>query len=111
MSTAGSVRNVSETSSYTPPAPAAPARKSSGFFRWQGVFALLFFAAIIVAGWLLFADFIIKSTVAEAATKSLGVEVAIDKLHLSLSGTSLDIRGLTIAHPTDPMMNVVDIGH
>jgi uncharacterized protein (TIGR03545 family) len=102
---------VSETSSYVPPAPAAPARKSSGFFRWQGIFALLFFVVLIAAGWILLADFIIKSTVAEAATKSLGVEVAIDKLHLSLSGTSLDIRGLTIAHPTDPMMNVVDIGH
>ena len=111
MSTAGSVRNVSETSSYTPPAPPVPARKSSGFFRWRGIFALLFFVVVLVAGWLLFADFIIKSTVAEAATKSLGVEVAIDKLHLSLSGTSIDIRGLTVAHPTDPMMNVVDIGH
>lgn len=94
--------------SATPP---KSTRKSSGFFRWSGILALLFFAAVFVVGWMLFADFAIKSSIAEAATKSLGVEVAIDKLHLSLSGTSLDIRGLTVAHPTDPMVNVIDIGH
>jgi uncharacterized protein (TIGR03545 family) len=87
------------------------ARRRSRWFRWQGVFGLLFFVAIAVVGWILFADMAIKSAVAEAATKSLGVEVAIDKLHLSHSGTSLDIRGLTVAHPTDPMMNIIDIGH
>src|SRR5689334_7596577 len=111
MSTAGSVRSESGMS-YTPPSTDAGAKKrSSGFFRWKGIFALLFFAIIAVGGWILFADLILKSTISEAATKALGVEVAIDKLHLSLSGTSLDIRGLTVAHPSDPMVNVIDVGH
>lgn len=117
MSTAGSVHKGEGGALYEKPeglggrsAP-APARKSSGFFRWRGIFALLFFAAVIVTGWILFADLALRSSISEAATKSLGVEVGIDKLHLSLSGKSLDIRGLTVAHPTDPMVNVIDIGH
>ena len=94
------------------PQPATREPKpAKGFFRWRGIFALLFFVAVFVGGWILFADWIIKSAISEAATKALGVEVAIDKLHLSLTGTSLDIRGFTVAHPGDPMMNVLDIGH
>jgi uncharacterized protein (TIGR03545 family) len=80
-------------------------------FRWQGIFALLLFAVVLGGGWLLFADLIIKATISEAATKALGVEVAIDKLHLSLGGLSLDIRGFTVAHPRDSMMNVLEVGH
>ena len=85
--------------------------KPRGFFRWRGIFGLLFIVALFVGGWILLADWIIKSTISEAATKALGVEVGIDKLHLSLTGTSLDIRGFTVAHPGDSMMNVLDVGH
>jgi len=94
-----------------PPPAAGNPQPRRRFFRWQGIFGLLFFVAIAVVGWILFADMAIKSAISEAATKSLGVQVEIDKFHLSLIGTSVDIRGLTVAHPSDPMMNVLDIGH
>lgn len=103
MSTPGSVRNVAST--------VKPTRQSSGVFRWRGVIALVAFAVIAVLGWILFADWAVKSSIAEAATKSLGVEVTIDELHLNLRGTALDLRGVTVAHPADPMVNVLDIGH
>jgi uncharacterized protein (TIGR03545 family) len=86
-------------------------KPASGFFRWRGIFGLLFIVGLFVIGWILFADFAIKSTISEAATKSLGVQVEIDKLHLSLTDGSLDIRGFTVAHPDDPMLNVIDVGH
>ena len=91
--------------------PAPSTRKSSGFFRWRGFIGLLAIVALVVGGWLVFADAIIKSTISEAATKALGVEVAMDELSLSLSRGTLDIRGFTVAHPANPMMNVLDIGH
>jgi uncharacterized protein (TIGR03545 family) len=92
--------------------PEAPKRMvSSGFFRWRGIFGLLFFVAVAAIVWFLFANVIIKSVIAEAATKSLGVEVAIDDLDLDLTGTFLEMRGVTVAHPTDSMVNVLDIGH
>ena len=116
MSTTGSARNSGPlapgASAPTSPQPATPvAKPAKGFFRWRGIFALLFFAAVAMVGWVLFADMAIKSSIAEAATKSLGVEVEIDKLHLSLTEPSLDIRGLTVAHPSDSMLNVIEVGH
>jgi uncharacterized protein (TIGR03545 family) len=116
MSTAGSGhRHVSgygpQVANGPKPVTGSPRPAARRLFRWQGIFALLFFAVVIGGGWLLFADLIIKSTIAEAATKALGVEVAIDKLHLGLSDLSLDIRGFTVAHPRDSMMNVLEVGH
>ena len=111
MSTAGSVPSQAPLAAYTPgetKKPAAP--KSTGFFRWQGIFALLFFVAFIAGFWILFADRLIKSAISEAATKALGVEVAIDKLHLNVTGTSFEMRGFTVAHPGDPMKNVLEVG-
>ena len=93
----------------TTPPPKRPKRR--GMFRWSGILALLFFVGVAYVGWLLFGDMAIKSAIAEAATKSLGVQVDIDKLHLSLGGTSLDLRGVTVAHPFDAMTNVIEIGH
>ena len=99
------------TYTAAPGAAEPPRMKSSGFFRWRGILGLLLIVAVFVGGWVLFADWIIKSAISEAATKALGVEVAIDELDLSLTGTSLDIRGFTVAHPGDSMMNVLDVGH
>jgi uncharacterized protein (TIGR03545 family) len=95
---------------YTPETTKPAKPKSGGFFRWQGIFALLFFVALIVGFWVLFADRLIKSAISEAATKALGVEVAIDKLHLSVTGASFEMRGFTVAHPSDPMKNVLEVG-
>ena len=86
-------------------------KPASGFFRWRGIIGLIAIVVVLVGGWILFANWIIKSTISEAATKALGVEVAIDELDLNLTRTSLDIRGLTVAHPRDPMVNVIDVGH
>ena len=115
MSTTGSTRKEDAGVTYTAPAEGHPSPlrppRSARFFRWQGIIGLLFIVAILVGGFILFADRIIKGTITEAATKALGVQVEIDKLHLSVTGLSFDMRGFTIAHPSDPMMNVVDVGH
>jgi uncharacterized protein (TIGR03545 family) len=96
-----------------PPADpaAATSRGRPGVFRWRGIFALLFGIAVVVAGWILFADHIRKSTISEAATKSLGAQVDIGSLHLSLTGLSLDLRNVAVAHPFDPTRNVIEIRH
>src|SRR4051812_49427572 len=114
MSTAGSAHKPSSLtpgdglSSAGPESRVPRPESRHRLFRWQGIFGLMAIAVILVGGWVLFADFIIKSTVTEAATKALGVEVDIDKLDLSFRTLSLDIRGFTVAHPTDPMRNVID---
>ncbi len=117
MSTAGSVRSGDGPAPFLlrgaelPPTdqPTATPHGRPRLFRWRGVFALIFGAALVVAAWMLFGDLILKSTISEAATKSLGAQVDIGSLHLSLTGTSLDLRDVTVAHPFDPTRNVIEI--
>ena len=98
-------------SGSTDASPAPAKKKSSGFFRWQGIIGLLFITVVVVGFSMLFIDRIIKSTITEAATKALGVEVDIEKVNLSFRTLSFDVRGFTVAHPTDPMRNVIDVPH
>jgi uncharacterized protein (TIGR03545 family) len=114
MSTAGSVRNdeapFALRGADLPPAPPTdPKAKRVRIFRWQGIFALLFGIALIVVGWILFGDLILRSTMREAATKALGAEVDIGKVHVSVFTPSLEITDLAIAHPFDSTKNVLEI--
>jgi uncharacterized protein (TIGR03545 family) len=118
MSTAGSARNGDGPAPFSlrgadlPPADPAASKGRSGppkFFRWRGIFALIFGVAVVVVGWILFGDRVLKSTISEAATKSLGAQVDIGSLHLSLTGTSLELRDVAVAHPFDPSRNVIEI--
>src|SRR4051812_22320166 len=117
MSTAGSARSAAATQFSLRGAELAPAgatKPPTGrpkVFRWRGIFALIAGVVLFVLGWMLFADRALKSTISEAATKSLGAQVDIGKLHLDVFGTSLDIRDLTVAHPFDSTRNVIDIKH
>jgi uncharacterized protein (TIGR03545 family) len=118
MSTAGSVRSGDPTSfslrgAELRPADGARSKRPTRpkVFRWRGIFALIAGFTVLALGWMLFADRVLKSTISEAATKSLGAQVDIGKLHLDLFGTSLDIRDLTVAHPFDSTRNVIDIKH
>src|SRR5437763_16165346 len=101
MSTAGSVRSDGPAPfslrGAELPAGDGAATKPGGrprIFRWRGIFVLVFGIALVVLGWILLADRALKSTISEAATKSLGAQVDIGTLHLDLFGTSLDIRDL-----------------
>ena len=119
MSTAGSVHSGDGPAPFSlrgadlPPADPPPAtdRGRPKIFRWRGIVALIVGVAVVVAGWLLFGDHILKSTVSEAATKSLGAEVDIGSLHLSVTGASLELRDVAVAHPFDPTRNVIEIRH
>src|SRR4051812_2053436 len=118
MSIAGSVPNKGVRADYSPDAmrpettgKAPRPRKKPGLFRWSGLLALLFFVIVFIVGWMLFGNLVLRSAMAEAATKSLGVEVDVGSLDLSLTGLSLDLHKVEIAHPDNPMLNVIEIGH
>ena len=118
MSTAGSVRSGDQSpfalrGADLPPVD-PPAHAPAGhfrIFRWRGIFALIFGVGVMTLAWLLVADRAIKSTMSEAATKSLGAQVDIGSLHLSLFGTYLDLRDVAVAHPFDSTRNVIEIKH
>lgn len=93
----------------SPPPPRARAPRG-GIFRWRGIFPLLLAVALLVAVYVLFADRVARDTLAEASTKALGTEVDIRALRILESETAIEIDGLQIADPFDPMRNLLEVG-
>ncbi len=76
-------------------------------FRWKAVGPLLLFALLLAILWWLFADGIARRTSENVGTAVLGARVDIDRLHIDLLGGKVELRGLTIASPQEPMKNLL----
>jgi len=101
MSTAGSDRNDGAGEA---------ARARAALIRWRAIIVIVLVAGLLAAFWILFADRIVRSTLAEAATESLGTQVDIASADIDLSSTTLELRGIAIAHPFDSTRNIAEIG-
>jgi uncharacterized protein (TIGR03545 family) len=114
MSTAGSgpdaARGPEPVDAQATVAAKSAAGKRVAFFRWRGIFALAGAGVLVAAGWLVFGDRIVRSTLAEAATKSLGTQVDIGALDLDVLGTSVELRSIAVAHPFDSTHNILEVG-
>jgi len=116
MSTPGSVRS-GEASAYTPPAKTAAGAPSSGqsprkrtrLFRWKGIAPLALVIMLLVAGWSLFGERVIRGTIVEAGTKALGAQLDIAGLKIRALSGSAEFRGITLADPFDRTRNLVEI--
>ena len=112
MSTAGSTRSR-ELGSYGPPGSAAPRggaprNRRVAIFRWRGIIPLALLAGLLAAGWVLFAEEIVRGTAEEAATKLFASDVDIGRLELREGSATVVLRDVRIADPFDPMRNLVE---
>ena len=76
-------------------------------FRWKAVGPLLLFGLVLAILWWLFADGIARRTSEKVGTTVLGARVDIDHLHIDLIGGKIELRGLTLASPQEPMRNLL----
>lgn len=83
-------------------------RKQGGPFRWRGIFALLFFFALILLWWLIFGERTVRNSLAEAATTSMGTQVDIGAVDIQLTRGSVILSGVAIADPFDSLRNLVE---
>lgn len=117
MSTAGSDRSSerpgagpSGATSLPAAAQQPPGRKKVRIFRWQGTIPLLLVFALLVTIWILFGDRIVEETTEEASTELLGTQVDIAALRIRETEPSVEIRGVQVADPFNPMRNLVEAG-
>jgi uncharacterized protein (TIGR03545 family) len=114
MSTPGSVRS-GEQSQYTPSSggTASPSGttkpKRVAFFRWKGVIPLGVFAALLLIGWMLFGERLIRETIEEAGTKALGAELDVADLDIQLFKSTVELRGIALADPFDVNRNLFEV--
>ena len=77
-------------------------------FRWRAVGPLLFFFAIFVVLWILFADGIVRRQSESALSDLLGTQVDIERLRIREADAAVDVGGLAIADPRDSTRNLIE---
>jgi uncharacterized protein (TIGR03545 family) len=90
--------------------PDAPRRGRRGVIRWKGLIPLALLALAAVILWLTTGAVLLRNTMEEAATKFLGTQVDIGRLDIDLRRSTLELSGVSIADPFDPMHNLVTAG-
>jgi len=79
------------------------------FIRWKGLIAFLIVTVIFSSFWFLFVDSIVKSSIEKYGTQAVGAKVDVAKADLSLFPAGLELVGLQITNPEDPMKNAAEI--
>lgn len=78
--------------------------------RWRGLIPLLLLVALLAFSYATFAEPVARESLEEAATKALGTQVDIRDLRILESRTAIEMDGIAIADPFDPMRNLFEIG-
>ena len=92
---------------YEPPA-ASVTRRRRGVVRWRGLFAVALALLVIVGVWLTLGETLLRDSLEEAASEFLGTEVDIARLDVHLRGATVEMHGVSVADPFDPMRNLVE---
>ncbi len=79
------------------------------YIRWKGLVAFLIVIVIVGGFWLLFADTIVKKSIEKLGTRAVGARVNVAKADLSLFPAGLELVGVQITNPDEPMKNAVEI--
>ncbi len=77
-------------------------------FRWTAIVPLVVFLALLVGGWLFFADRLGRLAVERGGTAVLGARVDVRSFHVSLARGTVAIAGLVAASPFDSLQNMVE---
>lgn len=85
-------------------------KKRFKVFRWKAVGPLLLFLVLLVVLWIIFADRIVRNEAESNLSETLGTEVNIASLRIREADAAVDIGGLAIADPRDPMKNLFEAG-
>ncbi len=79
-------------------------------FRWKAIVPLVLVIGLIVVLWMLFADRIIRSAIESTASATLGSEVDLAMFRLRETDLAMDMGGLQIANPSNPLKNLFEAG-
>ena len=102
---------------FTPPAGSAPEheakparRRRTRLVRWEGLIPIALLLVLAAFGYIVFGEPVAKQTLAQAATQALGTQVDVRSLDIREREISIELRGLAIADPADPMRNFLEAG-
>jgi len=78
-------------------------------FRWKALVPLGLFVLLVVLGWTLFIDRLIRLGIEAGGTAAVGAEVDLQSARLKLFQASLVLKGLAVTNPRAPMTNLFEV--
>lgn len=79
-------------------------------FRWKAVIPVGVLLLVLVLGWVLFGNWLVKRALEAGGTAAARAKVEIDHVDVSLRRSRLAIYGLTVASPSAAFKNTVQAG-
>ena len=78
-------------------------------FRWKAIVPMTLLAILLVVGWVLYVDVVIRRTIEFVGTELVGAKVELASARLRLAHADLVLKGLQVTDPGAPMTNLVEI--
>ncbi|MBT7087216.1 MAG: TIGR03545 family protein [Desulfobacterales bacterium] len=79
------------------------------WIRWQGLGAFIITIIFISVVWFLFVDGVVRRIIEKTGTEAVGAKVELAKADLSLFPAGLELTGMKVTNPDQPMTNIVEI--
>jgi len=78
-------------------------------FRWKAVVPLVLVVALLVLGWTLFVDRLLRKGIESGGTAAVGAKVELASARIHLFRGNVTLRGLQVTNPNAPMTNIVQL--
>jgi uncharacterized protein (TIGR03545 family) len=78
-------------------------------FRWKAVVPLGLVVALLVLGWTLFVDRLLRKGIEAGGTAAVGAKVELASARIHLFRGNVTLRGLQVTNPNAPMTNIVQL--
>ncbi len=77
-------------------------------FRWRAIGVLIFFVVVLITGYILLLDRIVKHGVEETGASIVGAKVDVAYADVRLRDGVVVLRGLQVTNPDAPMTNLIE---
>jgi uncharacterized protein (TIGR03545 family) len=78
-------------------------------FRWKAIVPLVLVLALLVIGWTLFVDRLLRKGIEAGGTAAVGAKVELESARIHLFRGNVTLRGLQVTNPHAPMTNIVQL--
>ena len=78
-------------------------------FRWKAVAPLAIVVVLLVIGWTVFADRMLRKGIEAGGTAAMGARVDLASARIHLLRGNVTLRGLQVTNPDAPMRNIVQL--
>lgn len=78
-------------------------------FRWKAIVPMTLLAVLLVVGWVLYVDVVIRRAIEFVGTELVGAKVELASARLRLARADLVLKGLQVTDPNAPLTNLVEV--